>query len=101
MCLCLCLCADNLPDAAELAEERGETGRLGTVTVGFGHQAVLGVAGEGVCTKLVVFVCLGTTVQWWALAACRGVKLILQRVYLVRHAATPCADTPNSSVLCC
>lgn len=38
--------ADNLPDPAEVAEERGESGRLGTVTVGFGHEAVLGVAGE-------------------------------------------------------
>lgn len=37
--------ADNLPDPAEVAEERGESGRLGTVTVGFGHDAVLGVAG--------------------------------------------------------
>lgn len=36
---------DNLPDPAEVAEERGESGRLGTVTVGFGHDAVLGVAG--------------------------------------------------------
>ncbi len=41
---CVC-CADNLPDPAEVAEERGESGRLGEVTVGFGHQAVLGVAG--------------------------------------------------------
>jgi hydroxylamine reductase (hybrid-cluster protein) len=38
------LFADNLPDPAEVAEERGESGRLGTVTVGFGHDAVLGVA---------------------------------------------------------
>lgn len=47
MCpLCCCgLPADNLPDPAEVAEERGESGRLGTVTVGFGHDAVLGVAG--------------------------------------------------------
>lgn len=43
MCCCV---ADNLPDPAEVAEERGESGRLGTVTVGFGHEAVLGVAGE-------------------------------------------------------
>ncbi|KAF6254265.1 hybrid-cluster protein [Scenedesmus sp. NREL 46B-D3] len=30
----------------ELAQERTEEGRLGTVTVGFGHDAVLGVAGD-------------------------------------------------------
>ena len=41
----LCCGTDNLPDPAELAEERGESGRLGEVTVGFGHEAVLGVAG--------------------------------------------------------
>lgn len=35
-----------MPDPAEVAEERGEEGRLGVVTVGFGHDAVLGVAGE-------------------------------------------------------
>lgn len=40
-----CFCPDNLPDPAEVAEERGESGRLGVVTVGFGHDAVLGVAG--------------------------------------------------------
>lgn len=44
-CLLLCSSSDNLPDAAEVAEERAEEGRLGTVTVGFGHDAVLSVAG--------------------------------------------------------
>jgi hypothetical protein len=47
-----------MPDAAELAEERGESGRLGTVTVGFGHQAVLGVAGETAVLKNMAVVVL-------------------------------------------
>lgn len=37
--------ADNMPDPEELAAERAEEGKLGQVTVGFGHEAVLGVAG--------------------------------------------------------
>jgi hydroxylamine reductase (hybrid-cluster protein) len=37
---------DNMPDAEEVAEERAAEGRLGQVTVGFGHDAVLGVAGQ-------------------------------------------------------
>ncbi|KAF8063692.1 hcp [Scenedesmus sp. PABB004] len=37
---------DNMPDPDEVAEERAEEGRLGVVTVGFGHDAVLGVAGQ-------------------------------------------------------
>jgi hydroxylamine reductase (hybrid-cluster protein) len=45
VCAVLCCGSDNLPDPAELAEERVESGRLGEVTVGFGHEAVLGVAG--------------------------------------------------------
>jgi hydroxylamine reductase len=35
-----------MPDPAEVAEERAEEGRLGTVTVGFGHDVVLSVAGQ-------------------------------------------------------
>jgi hydroxylamine reductase (hybrid-cluster protein) len=38
--------ADNMPDPEEVAEERAEEGRLGTVTVGFGHDVVLSVAGQ-------------------------------------------------------
>ena len=37
---------DNMPDLDELAEERAEEGRLSEVTVGFGHHAVLSVAGQ-------------------------------------------------------
>jgi hypothetical protein len=37
---------DNMPDAEEVAEERAEEGRLSEVTVGFGHHAVLSVAGQ-------------------------------------------------------
>ncbi|WIA21344.1 hypothetical protein OEZ85_000570 [Tetradesmus obliquus] len=37
---------DNMPDPAEVAEERAEEGKLGTVTVGFGHDVVLSVAGQ-------------------------------------------------------
>jgi hypothetical protein len=49
VCVLHLLPADNLPDPAEVAEERSESGRLGTVTVGFGHEAVLGVAGKRIC----------------------------------------------------
>jgi hydroxylamine reductase (hybrid-cluster protein) len=38
--------ADNMPDPEEVKEERAEEGRLGTVTVGFGHDVVLSVAGQ-------------------------------------------------------
>lgn len=52
MCVTICLCAayvpaeDNMPDAEELAAERAEEGKLGVVTVGFGHDVVLSVAGQ-------------------------------------------------------
>ncbi len=38
--------ADNMPDAEEVAAERAEEGKLGVVTVGFGHDVVLSVAGQ-------------------------------------------------------
>jgi hydroxylamine reductase len=37
---------DNMPDAEELAAERAEEGKLGVVTVGFGHDVVLSVADQ-------------------------------------------------------
>lgn len=38
--------ADNMPDPEEVAAERADEGRLGTVTVGFGHDVVLSVADQ-------------------------------------------------------
>lgn len=35
-----------MPDAEELAAERAEEGKLGVVTVGFGHDVVLSVADQ-------------------------------------------------------
>lgn len=37
---------DTMPDPEEVAAERAEGGKLGVVTVGFGHDVVLSVAGQ-------------------------------------------------------
>lgn len=106
---CFCSQPDNLPDPAEVAEERGESGRLGVVTVGFGHDAVLGVAGAVVDAVKTGEWWTGQVFSIWALIVGvlgfgdqlvshhpgrRGLEMIMLCIAGVLHACT-------ASVVCC